>query len=261
MMKHIILALATAVVMHQAMASPPIRGPLATSDEGKRVYAEIVELAKNNDINAMAKKLPEIDTLWENDHEGYMHAIYICIPEIAKSRKPEAIMELTATLDKLLKKRAPADPEMALTYYLSKGNILSEVGKNRLWQADEKYLLFAAELLGEIREKKIANYVPQKVPNLKQKFLEAAGVTREEDLPNTAQKEALAKAHKENEYKGHMDYLQKCLSGEEYNYTQHVTRGIRDLKLPSAEKAEIIRKVAVLAKLTDEEIKKINEPK
>jgi hypothetical protein len=246
------LSIITIIVASQAMAQ---------NDVGKSAVDAVAQKASAGDTRGLIDSLPDLENLWKERPVAYLDAIKISIPALIKSGNPDAKNAALTVLPKLIEKNCPADTASAVIYIATKYTIIGNYFNLKEVREDKERLLMIADFLREVRALRIPNYQNRGTNMPGREILENAGVHEVVDLPTQAQKDAVAAAVKKNEEDMNINQLQGFLFSADSGLTFHLMGYAKGFSVKDPANRSFYQDLAKRAKLTEEEIKTLNQPR
>lgn len=235
---------------------------LAALDEnGKRVFDSISLKVSSGDSRGLIRDLPTIEYLWEKDTTAYLEAVKIVAPVLRNEADLTAKDAALNLLTNVLNKSSPTETVAATAYFQLKDKIVSGYFNLEEVRTDKARLLMVASFLGEIRSRRIPNYKNggTRIPGIQ--ILQKAGVENVADLPTADLKEAYTNALKKNDEEIKMNALQSVLFSADRNWIHSLKVYGKAFPATKTENLEFYRELAERARLSEEEIKMINQAK
>ncbi len=252
-MKKLNLIMMLSIISYQAIAGPKEIPPLARSEEGQRVYAEVSKLAAANDIHGLIQKLPELEPLWKDDPIGYLHAMSINLQPLFLSKDKEAIEAATAVFPRIVEKKCPAQAGLALYCFSLKSGLIGSYAHLTEFRTSPAYYMIWADFLEELHSRRIPDYQNRRVERTTWDIMKEVGVARQSDKPTEAQKDAIQKIIDQNKENDNMDRLQESIPLKNKNIVNWLIYNAPSVNLPEAEKLRFYDELSKRANFTAEE--------
>lgn len=234
---------------------------MAQTDTGKRAVDAMTQKASAGDIRGLIDSLPNLENLWKEDPVAYLEAVRINVRALIASGNPDAKNSALSAFPNLIAKTCPAATATATIYIRIKYTTIGNYFNFNEVRAGKERLLMVANFLGEVRSLRIPGYQNQGTNLPGREILEKAGVREVADLPTQAQKDAVAAAVKKNEEDMKMNELQTALFSADSGLTSMLIAYGKGFSVKDPANREFYQELAKRAKLTEEEIKTLNQPK
>jgi hypothetical protein len=231
------------------------------NDTGKRVVDAVIQKASTGDIRGLIDFPPNLEPLWKEDPVAYLEAVKVNVQALIKSGNPDAKNAALSALPNLIGKTCPADTATAATYIWLKHTTIGSYFNFNEVRTDKKRLLMIADFLGEVRALRIPDYQNGGGPHPALMILSNAGVREAENLPTEALKNAYAEAVKKDQEDVKMNKFQRALSSADSDLTSKLIGYGKGFSVKDPAHRPFFQELAKRAKLTEEEVKTLNQPK
>lgn len=234
---------------------------MAQNDTGKIAVDAVTRKAAAGDIRGLIDSLPDLENLWKEDPVAYLEALKVDVQALIKSGNQDGKNAALSALPNLIIKTCPKDTASATAYIRLKYTTVGNYFNFNEVRADKERLLMIANFLGEVRSLRIPNYQNRGGPHQALMILSDAGVREAADLPTEALKEAYAEAVKQGEEGAKMNELQTALFSADSGLTSTLITYGKGFSVKDPANRQFYQELAKRAKLSEKEIKTLNQPR
>jgi hypothetical protein len=213
------------------------------------------QAAASQDVQGVLRLLPRLERLQDQDPEAYLRAVMQALPVLRASTSADAKQASMGLSSNVLATPNPADIATAAPVFALKRKIVLESLNLEEVRKGKAQLTEIARFVGEVRSRMIPGYTNRGTAHPGFDILMKAGVMDASLLTDPAQKEAYAKAVRDNEQDMLMNKLQLELHSTNEILTFHLLHCAARFPDTNPANSDFVKAVVDSAHLTATESK------